>query len=156
MIRTTFRKLRDDEGGLSNLERLGVASVVVSILAFVPPVRHLLGDAYDATFGSSVLLKGTLITVVSVAAFLGTGYFLLYTNVGSRLAFLIAGAATTGWMTVGGILFVVYAPRGLRPANLEGLNSFEMRVPALAVTVGSFILFLMFVVALDRFEKDHA
>ena len=80
---------------------------------------------------------------------------MLYTNLGKRLAFLVTGAATFGWMVIGSLLFVVYAPRGLRPANLQGLNAFQIRIPAIALTLVSFILFLMFLAALDRFESEQ-
>ena len=95
-----------------------------------------------------------LITITALVSFCGTGFLLLYTNVGKRLAFLITGAATFGWMVIGSMLFVVYAPRGIRPASLEGLNAFQMRIPAIALTVGSAILFVMFVLALDRYESE--
>ena len=34
------------------------------------------------------------------------------------------------------------------------LDAFEIRIPALAMTLGAFVLFVMFLVALDRYEKD--
>ena len=86
--------------------------------------------------------------------FVGTGWFLLWVNVGKRLAFLLTGAATFGWLVINGILFIVYAPRGIRPANLEGLNAFQLRLPAIAMTLGSLLLFAMFAVALTRYEAD--
>lgn len=160
-------RLNDDERGLSTLEWIGVLAIIISVLSFVPALRGWLGDAYDAVFKQvdeatgettafSIATRGILVTVVSIVAFVGSGFLLLYTNLGKRLAFLVTGAATFGWMTIGSMLFVVYAPRGLRPSNLEGLNAFQIRIPAIAVTLGSLILFLMFVVALDRYEKDEA
>jgi hypothetical protein len=100
-------------------------------------------------------MRGILITIVAIVSFVGTGFLLLYTDLGKRLAFLVTGAATFGWLVIGSMLFVVYAPRGLRPANLQGLNSFQIRIPAISLTLASLILFLMFVAALDRFEKDQ-
>lgn len=154
------------DAGLSTLEKIGVLSVIVVTLAFIPFIRGLAADAWDAIFKQtddsgdltafSIAAKGILITVVSIAAFVGTGWLILATNVGRRLGFLITGAATFGWMVIGSMLFVVYAPRGLRPRDLEGLNAWEMRVPAVAVTLASLILFLMFVVALDNYEKEGA
>ena len=154
------------DAGLSTLEKIGVLSVIVVVLAFIPFIRGLAADAWDAIFKQtddsgdltafSIAAKGILITVVSIAAFVGTGWLILSTNVGRRLGFLITGAATFGWMVIGSMLFVVYAPRGLRPRDLEGLNAWEMRVPAVAVTLASLILFLMFVVALDNYEKESA
>ena len=158
-------RIRTDERGLSTLEWLGLITIVISILAFVPILRTWLADAYDAVFRQvdgetgeisafSTAARGILITIVALVSFIGTGILILYTNLGTRLAFLIGGAATFGWMVVGSMLFVVYAPRGLKPENLEGLNSFQVRVPAIAVTLASLILFLMFVAALDRYEKQ--
>jgi hypothetical protein len=157
-------RLRTDESGLSALEKLGVAAIIISVLAFIPPVRGALGDFYDAIFKQidpdtgevtafSIATRGILVTLVSVVSFIGTGYLLLYTNLGTKLAFLVTGAATFGWMVVGGALFIAYAPRGLRPRSVEGLNALQIRIPAIAMTLGSFILFLMFLVALDRYEK---
>ena len=159
-----WTRLRTEEAGLSSLEKIGIAAIIISALAFIAPVRGLLGDAYDAVFKQidpdtgevtafSVATRGILVTLVSVVAFIGSGYLLLYTNLGQRLAFLVTGAATFGWLVVGGGLFIVYAPRGLRPRSVEGLNAFQMRIPAIALTLGSLVLFLMFVVALDRYER---
>ncbi len=160
-------RLHHDERGLSALEWIGVIAIVISVLAFVPQLRAWLGDAYDAVFKQvdgttgetsdfSIAARGILITVVAIVSFIGTGYLLLYTNLGARLGFLVTGAATFGWMVVGSMLFVIYAPRGLRPANTEGLNAFQIRIPAIAVTLASFVLFVMFVVALDRYEREDA
>ena len=158
------RRVRDDESGLSTLEKIGIAAAIITVFSFIPPARGLLGDAYDAVFKQrddageitafSVAARGILITITALAAFVGTGFFLLYTNVGKRLAFLITGAATFGWLVIGSLLFVVYAPRGIRPASIEGLNAFQVRIPAIALTVGSAILFVMFVLALDRYERE--
>jgi hypothetical protein len=159
-----WTRLRTEEAGLSSLEKIGIAAIIISALAFIAPVRGLLGDAYDAVFKQidpdtgevtafSVATRGILVSLVSVLAFVGSGYLLLYTNLGQRLAFLVTGAATFGWLVVGGGLFIVYAPRGLRPRSVEGLNAFQMRIPAIALTLGALVLFLMFVVALDRYER---
>ena len=161
-VRTALR----DERGLTTLEKIGVAAIVVTLLAFIPAVRGALGDAYDATFKQvdpdtgevtafSIATRGILITVTAIVAFVGAGLLLLYTNLGARLGFLVAGAATFGWLTIGSLLFVIYAPRGLRPAILEGLNAFQIRIPAIALTLAALILFLMFVVALDRYEREQ-
>ena len=163
-MRDTLTRLRNEEAGLSTLEKIGVAAVIITVISFIPPARGLIGDAYDAIFKQtdshgdvtafSIAARGILITVTALIAFIGTGFLLLYTNVGKRLAFLITGAATFGWMVIGSMLFVVYAPRGIRPTSLEGLNAFQMRIPAIALTVGSAILFVMFVLALDRYESE--
>ena len=88
--------------------------------------------------------------------FVGAVWLVLYTDVGARLGFLLTGAALFGWLTINGVLFTVFAPRGIRPESLEGLDAFEIRVPAIAMTLGSFVLFVMFLVALDRYERDPA
>ncbi len=164
-----YRSLADrlikDERGMSGLERFGLFAAVFSILVFIPAVRGLFGDLFDATLGqvddeghitgTAIAMRGILITIVSIVAFIGSGYLLLYTNLGARLGFLVTGAATFGWMVIGSLLFVVYAPRGLRPANLQGLNAFQLRIPAIALTLASIILFLMFVAALDRYDKEQ-
>ena len=141
--------------------------LIVSVLAFIPATRGLLGDFYDAVFNAKVegsdpeevtsaatAARGVLIVVAAIVAFLGSGLLLLYTNLGRRLAFLVAGAATFGWLVIGGALFIIYAPRGLRPRGIEGLNAFQIRVPALAMTLGALVLFVMFLVALDKYEKE--
>jgi len=163
-MREALTRLRQEEAGLSTLEKIGVASIIITVISFIPPARGLIGDTYDAIFKQtddsghvtafSIAARGILITITSLIAFVGTGFLLLYTNVGKRLAFLITGAATFGWMVIGSMLFVVYAPRGIRPTSLEGLNAFQMRIPAMALTVGSAILFVMFVLALDRYESE--
>ncbi len=156
-----------DERGLTTLEKLGVLSIIITILAFIPPVRGALGDLYDSIFKQidpdtgevtafSIATRGLLITIVSVAAFLGSGYLVLYTNMGKRMAFLITGAATTGWLAIGSMLFVIYAPRGLRPRLVEGLNSVETRIPATALMIASFVLFLVFLAAMNRLEESEA
>ena len=160
-----WSRVHRDESGLSNLEKLGLVALVISVLSFIPAARGVLGDFYDDVFkrvdpdtgeiaSSSIAARGVLIVVVSVVAFLGSGLLLLYTNLGRRLSFLVAGAATFGWLVIGSLLFVVYAPRGIRPASIEGLNAFQVRIPAIALTVGSAILFVMFVLALDRYERE--
>ncbi len=150
---------------MSALERFGLFAAIFSVLIFIPAVRGIFGDLFDATLGqvddeghltgTAIALRGILITIVSIVAFIGTVYLLLYTNLGVRLGFLVTGAATFGWMVIGSLLFVVYAPRGLRPANLQGLNAFQIRIPSIALTLASLILFLMFVAALDRYEKEQ-
>ena len=164
-LRQLRNRIATDERGISTLEWFGLIAAVFCIIVFVPVVRSVLGAAFDATLGQkddngdltglAIALRGILITIVSIVAFIGTGYLILYTNLGTRLAFLVTGAATFGWLVVGSMLFVVYAPRGLRPANLEGLNAFQIRIPAIALTLASLILFLMFVAALDRYDKEQ-
>ena len=41
-----------------------------------------------------------------------------------------------------------------KPAEIEGLNAFEIRILPLTFLVGSTILFVMFVLALNRYEQE--
>ncbi len=157
--------VRRDESGLSKLETFGLIAFVLSLLAMVPFIRDLaintvgiVFDQFDEETGQhsdlSVAARGIVIVAGAVIVFIGAGWMVLWTDVGKRLAFLLTGAATFGWLTVNGILFTVYAPRGIRPANLEGLSALQMRLPAIAMSLGAFVLFLMFTVALTRYEAD--
>lgn len=164
-LRRLTTRIVEDERGMNALERFGLFAAVLSVIVFIPAVRSVFAALFDATLGqvddeghltgNAIAMRGILITIVSIVSFIGTGFLLLYTNLGKRLAFLVTGAATFGWMVIGSMLFVVYAPRGLRPANLQGLNSFQIRIPAISLTLASLILFLMFVAALDRFEQEQ-
>ena len=137
----------------------------ISLLAMIPAVRDFGVNAIGTVFGQidedtghvndfSLAMRGIAITIGAVVVFMGSGWMVMWTNLGKRLAFLLAGAATFGWLVINGLLFVVYAPRGIRPANLEGLSALQMRLPAIAMTLVSLVLFLMFTVALTRFEAD--
>ena len=167
MRATIASRLRNEESGLSTLEWIGIIAFVAAILAMIPPIRDGVVDAFGVVFNQrdpdtgeltdfSVAARGFGIAIGSIIVFVGTGFFLLYTNVGRRLAFLLTGAAVFGWLVINGILFIVYAPRGIRPENLEGLNAFQLRLPSIALTLGSLILFVMFTVALSRYEADTA
>jgi hypothetical protein len=158
---------RRDESGLSTLEALGLLAFVVSLLALLPFVRdfviNLIGtvfDQIDPETGEltqfSVAMRGFAVAGGAVIVFIGSGWLLLWTDLGKRLAFLLTGAGTFGWLVINGILFVVYAPRGIRPANLEGLNAFQMRLPAIALTLAALVLLLMFLTALGRYEADDS
>lgn len=158
-------RMRFEESGLSTLGWLGILAFVASILAMIPFTREVIVDAVGVVFNQrdadtgelsdfSQAMQGFGIALGAVAVFIGSGFFLLYTDLGRRLAFLLTGAATFGWLIINGVLFVVYAPRGVRPANLEGLNAFQIRLPAIALTLGALVLFSMFAVALNRYEAD--
>jgi hypothetical protein len=165
MADRSLRRLRSEESGLSQLELLGLIAFVVSLLAMVPFVREFVVNAIGVVFNQtdpdtghinefSTAMRGFAIAAGAVLVFIGSGWFLIWTDMGKRLAFLLTGSATFGWLVINGILFVVYAPRGIRPENLEGLNALQMRLPAIAMTLGSLVLFTMFAVALHRYEAD--
>jgi Flp pilus assembly pilin Flp len=161
------RRFLADESGLSKLEWVGLIAFIGSLLYMVGPIRELIvntiGIVFDQTAPAtgeisdfSTAMRGIAIVGGAVIVFIGSGWLLLWTNLGRSLASLLTGAATFGWLTINGILFVVYAPRGIRPNDLEGLNAFQMRLPAIAMTLGAFILFLMFTIALSRYESENA
>lgn len=161
------RRIVRSEAGLSTLEIVGLIGFIAAMLSMVPFVREFVVDLIGTIFNQrdpdtgeltdfSVAMRGFGVVAGAIFVFVGSGWFLLWTDLGKRLAFLLTGAATFGWLTINGILFVVYAPRGIRPANLEGLNAFQIRLPAIAMTLGSLLLFAMFSVALTRYEADTA
>jgi hypothetical protein len=102
-----------------------------------------------------VLVRGIIVAVASFAVFIGAIFVVNYTNLGRRLAFLVTGASFFGFMAVVGLLYTLYAPRGVRPASIEGLNAFEAKILPLALMLGSLILFAMFIVALNRYEEER-
>ncbi len=161
----TIRRVARSEGGLGTLEILGIIAMIALLLAMLPFVREAVQDIVGAVFNRrdeatgeitdfSQMARGVFFTVGAIFVFMGAGWLILSTNLGKHLAFLVTASAVFGWLTLSGVLFVVYAPRGIRPANLEGLNAFQLRIPAIALALGAFILFVMFVMALDRYERD--
>jgi hypothetical protein len=169
-MRRRIARLRSSarrEAGLGTLEVLGIIAVVVLFLAMIPfvrePFQQLVGTVFNRTNEAtgeitafSQMMRGIFITLGAILVFMGSVWLILSTNIGKHLAFLIVGAAVFGWLTMSGILFVVYAPRGIRPSSREGLNARQIRIPAIALALGAFILFVMFVMALDRYERDTA
>lgn len=164
-MRDSLRTRLSDESGLSKLEALGLFLFVVSLLSLFGPIREfavnsigIVFDQRDADTGEltefSVAARGFGIVFGAVVVFIGFAWVVLWTDLGKRLSILVAGAGVFGWLVINGFLFVVYAPRGIRPENLEGLNAMEVRIPAIAMTAVAFILFLMFLTALSRYESD--
>jgi hypothetical protein len=164
-MKHVVRIARRDESGLTKMEALGLLAFVASVLSLIPFVREFAVNLIGVAFGQvdpetglpndfSTAMRGFAIVGGAVIVFIGSGWLLLWTNLGKRLSFLLIGAATFGWLVVNGVLFVVYAPRGIRPANLEGLDALQMRLPAIAMTATSLVLFLMFFTALSRYEDD--
>lgn len=147
----TRRLLRDD-AGLSRLEWIGVVSVFFGLIVFIPPVRGLMGDVYGSLIWEDTMARGIFITILAFGVFAGAVHLLLSTNLGNRLAFLVSGAALSGFAAINGLLFVLYSPRGPRPTNVEGLNAFQIRIMPAAMMIGSTVLFAMFLVALARLE----
>jgi hypothetical protein len=112
-------------------------------------VRELMRELLSA----NVFVTGILLTAASILIFLGSIFLITMTNIGKKLAFLVTGAATFGWATINSLLFVLYAPRGPRPEEIEGLNAFEIRIIPLTYMVVSAVIFVAFLVGLKQYEE---
>ncbi len=104
-------------------------------------------------FSANLLVTGIILTIGAVLLFYGSIYLFNYTNLGRKLGFLVTGAATFGWLTITSLLFVIYAPRGPKPDDIEGLNSLEIRIIPITYTLVSLVIFLAFLVALHQYEE---
>lgn len=102
---------------------------------------------------ANLFVTGIILTVAAVTIFYGSICLLLYTNTGRKLGLLLAGTGIFGWLTISSMLFVIYAPRGPRPADIEGLNAFEIRIIPITFLVVSLALFAGFLVALKQYEE---
>ena len=160
-----IQRIRTDERGLSGLEWVGVSLAILVLLSLVPQFRHGLDWFYEHLVGKNnvdaagnpapgVLVRGIIVGVTSIAVFAGAIFLINYTNLGRKLAFLVTGAAFFGFLAIVGLLYTLYAPRGLRPALIEGLNSFQLRILPSALMISSLILFAMFVAAMSRMESE--
>ncbi len=161
-----IRRIHRDDSGMSRLEWLGVGLSVLILLTMLPQFRaaldvayeHLVGKnnvAADGTPAPGVLVRGIIVAIGSLAVFWGSVFLINYTNLGRRLAFLTTGAAFFGFLAIVGMLYTVYAPRGLRPTLVAGLNAFQLRILPGAMMLGSLLLFAMFVAGLSRYEAEQ-
>lgn len=159
-------RIRSDERGLSAFEWIGIVTAVLVIAMLFPQIRSALDVLYENLVGKNnvgpngepqpgVLVRGIIVGVASLAVFVGSIFLISYTNLGRRLAFLISGAAFFGFLAIVGLLYTLYAPRGLRPTLVEGLNAFQLRILPGALMLGSLILFVMFVAAMSRYEAEQ-
>ena len=109
-------------------------------------------ELFRSILSANLTVTGVILVLVAIVVFLGAVYLLLYTNVGSRLAFLITGTATFGWITINSLLFVLYAPR---PTPGRHRRAQCLRDPdhphGLHARLG--ILFAMFLTALKPFSS---
>ena len=103
---------------------------------------------------ANLAITGVLLFIGSILTFYGTTFLLNATNLGKRLAFLVVGAGTFGWVMINSFLFILYAPRGPKPAEIDGLNALEIRILPITFFVASTILFIMFLLALNRYEQE--
>ena len=110
-------------------------------------------EFFRELLSANLFVTGILLTLAAFAIFYGTISLLLVMNTGRRLGLLLTGAGIFGWLTITSMLFVVYAPRGPRPADIEGLNAFEIRIIPLTYLVVSAAIFIGFLVALKQYEE---
>ena len=110
-------------------------------------------ELFRSLLSANLFVTGIVLTLAAVVIFYGSIYLLTYTNLGKKLGFLVTGAGTFGWLTIGSLLFVLYAPRGPRPEDIEGLNAFEIRIIPITYTVVSAIIFAAFLVGLKQYEE---
>jgi len=141
------------DSGLTRLEWLGIVATVFMFVLYIDPLRTPFAWIWNNYVLDSTLVLGIVVAVSAVAIFCGSVFLVLYTDLGKRLGFLIAGAALTGWLAINGLLFTLYVPRGPRPPNIEGLNAFQIRIMPLALMIVSAILCAMFISALVKLES---
>ena len=110
-------------------------------------------ELFRSLFSANLFVTGIILFAISALLFYGSIYLFNHTNLGKRLAFLVTGAAVFGWLAINSLLFVVYAPRGPKPDNIEGLNAFEVRIIPITYLLVSLVLFLVFLVALNQYEE---
>lgn len=115
----------------------------------------MIREVFRDLLSANLFVTGILLTVASIAIFFGSVFLINFTNLGKKLAFLVTMAGIFAWNTIGSLLFVIYAPRGPRPANIEGLNSFEVRIIPLTFMAVSLILFIAFLFALNQYEETQ-
>lgn len=166
-MNSIIERIRSDERGLSTLEWIGVVTAVLVLAMLVPQIRSALDVMYENLVGKNnvgpdgepqpgVLVRGIIVGVGSLVVFVGSILLINYTNLGRKLAFLITGASFFGFLAIVGLLYTLYAPRGLRPTLVEGLNAFQLRILPGALMLGSLILFVMFVAAMSRYEAEQS
>lgn len=109
-------------------------------------------ELFRELLSANLFVTGILMTLAAFGIFYGTMYLLLYTNTGKKLGLLLTGTGIFGWLSISSMLFVIYAPRGPRPAEIEGLNAFEIRIIPITYLVVSLALFVGFLVALKQYE----
>lgn len=159
-------RLHSDDRGLTSLEWIGIITAVLVVAVLIPQVRTAIDTMYETLVGKNnvgpdgnpqpgVLVRGIIVGVGAMAVFAGSIWLINFTNLGRRLAFLVTGAAFFGFMAIVGLLYTIYAPRGLRPTLIEGLNAFQLRILPGTLMLASLILFVMFVAAMSRYETEQ-
>lgn len=160
-----INQIRRDERGATALQWIGIISAVITLIVFIPQVRSGIDVLYETLVGKNnvaadgsaqpgVLVRGIIVGVGSLVVFVGSVMLIAYTNLGRRLSFLVTGAAFFGFMAILGLFYTMFAPRGLRPTSLEGLNAFQLKILPIGLMLASAILFAMFLAALSRYEAE--
>lgn len=114
-------------------------------------MRELFRDLLSA----NLFVTGVILTAAALLLFYGSIYMFNRTNLGKRLGILVTGAAVFGWLTISSVLFVIYAPRGPKPDDIEGLNAFEIRIIPITYTLVTAVIFIAFLVALHQYEESQ-
>ncbi len=109
-------------------------------------------ELFRSLFSANLFVTGVILTAAAVVLFYGSIYMFNYTNLGKKLGFLVTGAAMFGWLAITSMLFVIYAPRGPKPDNIEGLNAIEIRIIPFTFLLVTLVIFLVFLVALHQYE----
>lgn len=113
-------------------------------------------ELFRSLLSANLFVTGVLLTLAAALLFYGAIYLFNYTNLGKRLGFLVTGTALFGWLSITSLLFVIYAPRGPKPDNIEGLNALEIRIIPITYLLVSLVLFLVFLTALHQYEESLA
>jgi len=102
-------------------------------------------ELFRSLFSANLFVTGVILTIAA--------FVLFYGSIGKRLGFLVTGAALFGWLSITSLLFVIYAPRGPKPDNIEGLNAIEIRVIPITYLAVTLVFFFVFLVALHQYEE---
>jgi hypothetical protein len=110
-------------------------------------------ELFRSLLSANLFVTGVLLTIAAAALFYGSIYLFNYTNLGKKLGFLVTGTAMFGWLSITSLLFVIYAPRGPKPDNIEGLNALEIRIIPITYLMVCLVLFFVFLTALHQYEE---
>jgi hypothetical protein len=110
-------------------------------------------ELFRGLLSANLFVTGVILTTAALLLFYGSIYLFNRTNLGRRLGVLVTGAAVFGWLTISSVLFVIYAPRGPKPDDIEGLNAFEIRIIPITYTLVTAVIFIAFLVALHQYEE---
>ena len=110
-------------------------------------------ELFRSLLSANLFVTGVLLTIAAAVLFYGSIYLFTYTNLGKKLGFLVTGTSLFGWLSITSLLFVIYAPRGPKPDNIEGLNALEIRIIPITYLLVSLVLFLVFLTALRQYEE---